>query len=593
MLDRMNELTQHSPNAGKLVLQKVSGDISGRWEAENEAEAAKGSERAMYAYVPVSGCPHPKQCQVVMVLRNDSTEESAYQVMKQYGLDELAEDKNFLLLFPNPTEEGWNITDDPARESDIDFLIRCFGILKGSELGISGFNGMIFYIAAHPLTAALMMTMAAKRPLNVPAMMIGGFPEGYEIPADALGIETAAWVSCNDAAANYLKWSNGAGEAVTINDTTVKYYGQNPNCRLLVSSSHINTELIRLAWDELFSETRRWQNDTYGCYQKRTNFTERGFVGHVKDSSLGINEGFGHTWYEYIPPQLRGTDEKVPLLFNFHGGGCVPLYAAEQSGWHDVADRENFIVVYPEASAANTWNVWNDKELPYSDKDFFLALIKHMKDVHPIDETRIYVSGFSMGGMMSNAMACSLPNVIAAAAPCNAYQEGYFASYSALVGNMGKGAGYDPGETVLGYKGEPSDTRKTADAKKELYDYRMPVIQTSGLIDGKWPITTDRDSRVLCFNYWKRYNNIPVTHVKEGSPYESGLTADVNEYLGDDGRFLHHAWKSNDEGNPSLYELFLAKRMPHALDIRTTGYLWQFLKKFRRAADGSLIIEEE
>ena len=594
MLDRMNELTQHAPHAGTLFLQKVSGDISGRREAENDVNAAKGSERTMYGYVPVSGCPHPKQCQVVMVLRNEATEESAYNVMKMYGLDDLAEDKNFLLLFPNPTEDGWNVTDDPARESDIDFLIRCFGILKGSELGVSGFNGMIFYIAASPQASELLMTMAAKRPLNVPAMMIGGFTPGYEIPADALGIETAAWVSCNDRAANYFKWSNGIQtDPVPVTEHTVKYYGKNPNVRLLVSSDHIDTALIRLAWEELFSETRRWQNDTYGCYQERTNFTEKGFVGHVKDSSLGVNGGFPHTWYEYIPPQLRGTDEKVPLLFYFHGGGCVPLYGAEQSDWHRVADKENFIVVYPEASAKNTWNVWNDKELPYSDKDFFLALIDHMDEVHPIDRTRIYVSGFSMGGMMSNAMACSLPNVIAAAAPCNAYQEGYFASYGALVGNMGKGGGaYDPGETVLGYKGEPSDTRKTADARKELYDYRMPVIQTSGLIDGRWPIPGDRDSRVLCFNYWKRYNNIPVTPVTE-SPYESGLTADVNEYLGDDERFLHHAWKSEDEGHPFLYELFLAKRMPHALDIRTTGYLWKFLKKFRRAEDGRLIIEED
>ena len=26
-------------------------------------------------------------------------------------------------------------------------------------------------------------------------------------------------------------------------------------------------------------------------------------------------------------------------MFYFHGIGCVPLYGAEQSGWHDIADR--------------------------------------------------------------------------------------------------------------------------------------------------------------------------------------------------------------------------------------------------------------
>lgn len=93
----------------------------------------------------------------------------------------------------------------------------------------------------------------------------------------------------------------------------------------------------------------------------------------------------------------------------------MPLYGAEQSDWHEVADRENFIVVYPEASQNNMWNAWDDRgNLRYSDRELFMALIEHMKQVHPIDETRIYVSGFSMGGMMSNAMACSLPEVVAA-----------------------------------------------------------------------------------------------------------------------------------------------------------------------------------
>ena len=586
----MNELTQHAPHAGTLFLQKVKGDLSGRWEPENEADAKAGADRSMYGYVPKSGCPHPKQCQVLMVLRNSDTEESAYEVMKELKLDELAEDRNFLLLFPNPTADGWNYTADSSRDSDIDFLVRCFGILKGSELGVSGFNGMTFYLSTTPEASAMMMTMAALQPLNVPAMMIDGFPQGYEIPADALGIETAAWVSRNDPAANYLKWCNGTEtEAERVDETTVKYYGKNPNVRLLVSTDSINPESVRTAWEELFSETRRWQNDTYGCYQKRTNFTERGFVGHVKDTSLGVNNGFAHTWYEYIPPQLRGTQDKVPLLFNFHGGGCVPLYCAEQSDWHEVADREGFIVVFPEASANNTWNAWNDTDLPFSDKDFFLALIEHMDTVHPIDRTRIYVSGFSMGGMMSNAMACSLPDVISAAAPCNAFQEGYFANFKALVKNMGKGTKYDPAESAAG-ENEPSDTKKTADRKKAEKDYRVPVIQVSGLIDGNWPVTSENDSRVRCFNYWKEYNHIPVTPLPEKTPYESGLIADVNEYLGDDERFLHHAWFSDDPKGVSLYELFLTKRCPHALDIRTTTYLWQFLKKFSRDENGDLHI---
>ena len=47
MIDKMNELVQHSKYEGTLFLQKVAGDISGRREAENNAVAGTGQERTM------------------------------------------------------------------------------------------------------------------------------------------------------------------------------------------------------------------------------------------------------------------------------------------------------------------------------------------------------------------------------------------------------------------------------------------------------------------------------------------------------------------------------------------------------------------
>ena len=591
MIDQMNELTQFSPHAGKLFFQNVAGDISGRREAENNAVAAAGSERSMFCYAPLSGCPDAKQCQVVMVLRDGNDEASAQELLTRLQLDALAEEKHVLLLFPNPKDTGWNASNDPAYENDMDYLVRCFGILKDSEIGVSGFNGMIFYLAASPAASALLMTMAALRPINVPAMMISSFPDGYQIPANAQNVEVAAW-SNNPVASEYILRANGAGETGENADGVVTHYGKNPNVRLLTTEREMDADTVRIAWERLFSETRRWQNDTHGTYQKRTNFTERGFVAHVNDTSLCINNGCKHTWYEYIPPQLRGTREKVPLLFYFHGGGCVPLYGAEQSGWHDVADEEDFIVVYPKAAQRKMWNVWNDPALDYSDEAFFLALIEHMKTVHPIDESRIYISGFSMGGMMSNAMACVQPQIIAAAAPCNAFHEGYFNSFASMLNRLKNNTAMNMMDKLPGETEEITPIRVQADAKKAQCDYRMPLIQISGLLDQTWPIVNPQDRRLLTFDYWKQYNNIPVEAFSLDPSSESGLKADETWYDGDDERFLHHRWFSRDEGNPALYELFLAKRMPHALDIRTARYAWEFLKKFSRNPDGTLAIAQ-
>ena len=217
--------------------------------------------------------------------------------------------------------------------------------------------------------------------------------------------------------------------------------------------------------------------------------------------------------------------------------------------------------------------------------DFFLALIDHMKQVHPIDETRIYVSGFSMGGMMSNALACSYPDIVAAAAPCNAFNEGYFGNLESLLKKR-SGAAYDP--AAKDEEVAPSPVRQMADSKKAAYDYQVPVIQTAGLVDGKWPIDSETDARLKTFYYWRGYNHLNTDPFVQDMTNESGIHADETTYDGDDQRFLHHRWFNGN--GVSMYELFLAKRCPHALDIRTTTYAWQFLKRFSRNSDGSLSV---
>lgn len=587
MNDTMNELTQFSPYAGTLFLEKVPGEAKSQVEFENDVSFQTGLDRAMYAYAPKSGCPDPKQCQVLMVLREGSDRESATSVMKELGLDALAEEEHFLLLFPNPAEKGWNYTGDPARDNDMDFLARCFGCLRASQLGVNGFNGMIFYLAVSPQASALMMNLAARRPINVPAMMISRFPEDYNCQNEKPDAETAAFVSNNPTAAACIKQANGVSGSES-SDRVTTWFGQNPNVRLLETERGIDKDTVRLAWDRLFSRTRRWQNDTHGTYQRRTDFVFRGFTAHVKDSSLGCNQGFAHTWYEYVPPKLRGAGGKVPLVFYFHGVNCVPLYGAEQSGWHDIADRENFIVVYPAPAVHKAWNIFNDPALP-SDFSFVLALVEHMKKVHPIDESRVYISGFSMGGMMTHALASVYPDVFAAAAPCNAFDSAYFKTPASLYTGVVKGVN----PNILSAR---SVQRGMADEKQSVRDWRMPLIQNAGYNDNTialWPVEeSTSDLRTETIARWKAFNNIPIKPWLCGETL-SGLAADEGFYEDPGERFFHQRWRSQDAGNPALFELVTAKRMPHAIALEQIEYAWKFMKRFRRMPDGSLAIDEE
>lgn len=576
MFDAMEPLVQFSPLAGQLVEEVIPGQTNRKAEFENDMQAADGADRTMFGYAPRSGCPDNKQTQVLFVLRDGCDKTSAQTVMDELGLARLAEEQHFLLLFPNPSGKGWNSAED------IDFLSRCFAQLRGAKLRVNGFNGMLFYLAVSPSASALTADMIALRPGNVAAAMLGELPEGYALPDTALGVECAAWCRPGPVA-EYLRKANKA-ELSSRSDGVACYRGENQNVRLMVSDQPINAAAVRTAWEQLFSPSRRWQNDVHGHYHHRTDFTARGFTAHVNDASLGVNDGFAHTWFEYVPPQLRGTAEKVPLVFYFHGINCVPLYGAEQSNWHDIADRENFIVVYPAPARAKCWNIYDLPTMP-SDFAFVLALLEHMKQVHPIDEGRVYLSGFSMGGMMCHALSAAYPELFAAAAPNNAFAFHRFQDPVVTLAPFLRGV---PEEQI----GHISYFAQAADRKKaEKPNLRMPIFQCAGEIDklmGLWPVTPETDdARIRTLRFWQEYNNIPLQGL-DAAAY-SGLAADESGYLDAGNRFFHQSWRTADAGNLPLLELVVAKRMAHAIDPVQVEWAWAYIRHFARAADGTLL----
>ncbi len=591
MRDDLNEIERFSPYGGELILEEVAGANNEFKTAENSVSTAKGADRDMYSYVPKSGCPDAKQGQVLFVLRSDASKESAEEALKKYGLDALAEDRHFTVLFPNPVEGGWNYNQDPAREDDMSFFVRCFAALPKSKGGVAGFNGMMFYIALDEAGSAMLTTLSAVHPIDCAAMMIGRYPADYVIPEGVKQPQVAWLYEENKAAEEYLKCVNTPACCEEKDGVTVCTNGVNKNIRHFVSCAGLSTAEISKAWEMMFSEARRWRNDTYGTYQERTNFTEWGFVPHVKDTSLGVNNGFAHTWYEYVPEEVKNSDKKVPLLFYFHGANCIPLYGAEQSDWHRVAKDNGFIVVYPKASTMKRWNCWDEEDEP-SDFAFVMALIEHMKKLYPVDETRIYASGFSMGSMMTNALCCAYPEVFAGGAAFNAQNLGYFKNAKSTFGALGMG-GKPYTEEELN---KVSHCRIMADEKNKDHKYRMPLIQNSGLLDALgvngWPIKDAKNIWLQTFDYWKDFNNIPVTPFVYSDEYETGLTADASCYEGEDQRFIHHIWYSQDEGHLPLYQVMVAKRMPHAVDLRQIRFAWDFIRHYSRNADGTLTYTE-
>ena len=114
----------------------------------------------------------------------------------------------------------------------------------------------------------------------------------------------------------------------------------------------------------------------------------------------------------HVPTNLQSNR---PLVISLHGMGQDPNYQKGMANWEAVADTANFVVVYPQG-VNNAWDISGD-----SDINFILAIIDEMNSKYAIDKSRVYVSGFSMGGMMTYHAANKIADKIAAFAPVSGF----------------------------------------------------------------------------------------------------------------------------------------------------------------------------
>jgi polyhydroxybutyrate depolymerase len=79
------------------------------------------------------------------------------------------------------------------------------------------------------------------------------------------------------------------------------------------------------------------------------------------------------------------------------------------------AEREGFIIVYPEAQNS-AWNAAAGNKTR-EDLDFISILVQSLQSRFSIDPKHIYATGISNGGGMANRIACDLANLVAAIGP--------------------------------------------------------------------------------------------------------------------------------------------------------------------------------
>lgn len=128
-------------------------------------------------------------------------------------------------------------------------------------------------------------------------------------------------------------------------------------------------------------------------------------------------DGTVRSYLEYVPKDL-GTGR--PLLISCHGMNQDAAYQKNMLAVESVADKEKFITVFPEGINRG-WELSGDRDI-----NFMKAIINKMVEKYGIDANRVYISGFSMGGMFTYHCMNKLSDKIAAFAPISGYPMGGF-----------------------------------------------------------------------------------------------------------------------------------------------------------------------
>jgi poly(3-hydroxybutyrate) depolymerase len=132
-------------------------------------------------------------------------------------------------------------------------------------------------------------------------------------------------------------------------------------------------------------------------------------------------DGTNRSYNVYVPKNLG---ENRPLFIFCHGYNQDANWMQNNEFKNDkvsmeaVCDTAKFIIVFPNG-IDRAWDTSGNRDI-----NFIKALIDKMATQYKIDRNRVYLGGFSMGGMLTYHAMNKIPDLIAAFVPVSGYPMG-------------------------------------------------------------------------------------------------------------------------------------------------------------------------
>ncbi len=261
------------------------------------------------------------------------------------------------------------------------------------------------------------------------------------------------------------------------------------------------------------------------------------------------------TWFEYLPEEvLNNTAPKgsVPLILANHGGGDDPRVFVDEIGLLALAGSEGFAIVAPEKQSIEGSPKGTDVVGGIL-SDILPRLVKYMLATYPaLDPSRVYVTGYSMGGAATLNALYGAPSLFAAAIPMAA-------------------AGYVP----------------TPEQAAKFNETDLPIMFATSTYDRIFAYDSVAGNIAEAYQtkikQFLGFNGIPAFEFFDFKAFPiAGFKADKVVSLRLNGEYGNTTWYLNNDKGVPMVALTVTENLVHALYPEYAKIMWDFAKHYSR-----------
>ncbi len=399
-------------------------------------------ERTAKLYVP-KNCPQG----TTFVVMNVPDGLDTVDFMETSGWISLADEKRFCLFVLEPGAGSWKTPAEEANYMEAGFT--------ASHVGAYGLPGFAAMLVGYGEVGTCLQRIAMENPLNITSAVFidaSDLDENYvkemhrkRYNADGYqgrrvsrdygnltygDIPVPTWIISTGASEGTQRmvdyWKSAAKAGAVERDCVLgTVYCQNedhyitPEGQILKvayresSMDYDNPASTAVIYQFLNQYYRYGQGGRANMISTKVDYEGKGIVRRTFTDRNGIEREY----LVYVPGEWRDCGKKLPLVLAFHGAQQSMRNMLENGQWTRKAEKEGFIVAYPESTLVPMPNdldrdkifayrpLWllNNPQTP--DWQYVDDLLNRLIAEFPVDEKRIYSNGHSMGGMMTNYLA--------------------------------------------------------------------------------------------------------------------------------------------------------------------------------------------